>query len=125
MNKSNKNSLALDNWGMGVSLLCSIHCALMPVLIVSSAVAGLQIERLESLEVPMFIMAAVIGSVSVFLTYLNRRKIQPVLFLFAGLLLIMAGGMVDFLWFETPFRVVGSLLIVSAHFVNRKIQKQA
>lgn len=125
MIKTSKNSLALDNWGMGISLLCSIHCALMPVLIISSALVGFQVEKLERLELPLFIMAAVLGSISILLTYLNRKRIQPVLLLFGGLLLILAGGMIDSLWFETSFRVAGSLLIVLAHFINKRIQKQS
>ena len=62
MVKAVKDSVVLDNWGIGVSILCSIHCALMPILIVTSAIVGWQAETLEEIELPLFIAAAIIGS---------------------------------------------------------------
>lgn len=125
MVKTEKNTMALDNWGIGVSILCSIHCALMPVLILSSAIVGWQIERLEELESPLFIAAAIIGSVSIFQAYFHRKRSRAVYFLLAGLALIVAGGFMESVWLEPALRVMGSLLIISAHIVNKKTLKHA
>lgn len=123
MVKFEKNNLALDNWGIGVSIFCSIHCVLMPVLILSSAIVGWQIERLEELESPLFIAAAIIGLVSIFHAYFNTKRIMPVWLLLAGLVLIITGGFVESVGLEPALRVMGSLLIVLAHMVNKKSLK--
>ncbi|MFY0593146.1 MerC domain-containing protein [Roseivirga sp.] len=120
MNKSHKSSIALDDWGIGVSLLCSVHCALMPVLIFSSAIVGMQIEQLERLESPLLLLAAVIGSVSVLQSYTSQKKLKPALFLAAGLVLILIGGLFHETWLEPVLRICGSLFIVLAHFTNKK-----
>ncbi|MFC2186531.1 MerC domain-containing protein [Peijinzhouia sedimentorum] len=124
MIKINKTSMLWDNCGIGVSLLCSIHCALMPILIITSAIVGMHIEALEKIETPLFITAAIIGSISIFQTYFKLKKSKPALLLILGLMLILLGGIVEGLWFESTLRVCGSLIIVSAHFTNKKVVKQ-
>ncbi len=125
MDKPNKYSPALDDWGIRASLLCSIHCALMPILILSSVMVGWQVEQLERLESPLFLIAAIIGLLSIFQTYFNQKKIRPVLLLMIGLILILTGGIVHTLWLETSLRVSGSLFIVFAHHTNKRVTKQS
>jgi len=124
MNKINKTSMVLDNCGIGVSFLCSIHCALMPVLIITSAIAGLHLEALEKIETALFVMAAIIGSVSIFQTYFKEKNSNPAILLIMGLILILLGGIIEWLWLESLLRVGGSLIIISAHFANKKVLKQ-
>ena len=125
MVKAVKDSVVLDNWGIGVSILCSIHCALMPILIVTSAIVGWQAETLEEIELPLFIVAAIIGSVSILNVYFQKRRTKPVYFLLAGLALILVGGFVESEWLEPAFRGLGSLFIVAAHVVNKRTLKNA
>lgn len=125
MNKPSKNSLALDDWGIGASLLCSIHCALMPILILTSVIVGWQVEQLERLESPLFLLAAAIGLISISQTYFHQRKVRPVLVLITGLILILTGGIVHTMWLETSLRVSGSLFIVFAHHTNKRVAKQS
>lgn len=124
MIKTNKNSLALNNWGIGISLVCCVHCAIMPLIFISSAFLGAQIEILERVELPMFILAAFIGSISVFQAYFKLKDLKPALFVLIGILLIVIGGNVVGVLAETMFRVLGSLFIVCGHVVSKRIQKK-
>lgn len=125
MDKQSKSSLALDDWGMGASLLCSIHCALTPLLILSSVFVGWQAEQLEKLEAPLFLLAAIIGLISISHTYLNQKNAKPAIFLLTGLILILAGGFTNSFWAEPSLRISGSLLIVYAHYANKKIVRES
>lgn len=125
MDKFNKSSLTLDNFGIGASLVCSVHCALTPILILSSVFVGWQIEQLERLESPLFLFASIIGLISISQTFLNQKKSKPVILLFTGIILILTGGFVNTHWVETVLRVGGSLLIVYAHYTNKKVIKES
>lgn len=124
MLKSERSTAILDNCGIGISLLCSIHCAAMPILILTSAIAGWHLETLERLESPLFLLAAVIGSFSVVYAYLQKRRSLPMLLLLIGLSMILLGGMIKIEWLEPVLRVSGSVFIIFAHIQNKKTQKQ-
>lgn len=122
MLKTVKTFPFLDNWGIGISLACSVHCAAMPLIFLSSAFIGSSAGILESIELPLFIIAATIGAVSIIHTFLRTNRVLPVLLLSLGLALIIAGGYVEG-FYETSVRVSGSLSLVLAHFMNKKVLK--
>ena len=125
MVKNERNSILLDNCGIGISILCSIHCALTPLLIISTALAGSQMQILERLEMPLFLTAAIIGSVSVIQVYLKTKRPLALYFLFAGLFMIIAGGFIKPESLEPIARISGSIFIIFAHLVNKRKYKSA
>lgn len=125
MVRTTKGSSFLDNWGIAISLVCLIHCAAIPFLFITSVIIGTQMEYLEKMESPMFILASIIGSISIFYTYFTLKRRQTVIFLMLGLLLIIAGGMVEIFWLESLLRVLGSAMVITSHIINKKLQKQS
>ena len=124
MNRTLPNNTSLDNWGIGISIACAIHCAAIPILLISSAYLGLYTERLEQMELPLFILAGIISSLSIFQVYLRYKNVKPLISLILGLLLIIAGGMTDHDSYETILRVMGSSFIVLGHVMNKKTLKR-
>ncbi len=122
MLKTVKTSACLDNWGIGISLVCSVHCAAMPLILLSSAFINTQAGLLESIELPLFILAAILGTTSILQTYFRTSRAFPLLLLATGLALIIMGGYSEG-YLEVAFRVLGSLSLVFAHFTNKKILK--
>lgn len=124
MQKVFTQTSALDNWGIGVSLACSIHCAAIPIFLISSSFIGFPTDSWEQLELPMFLIAAIIGSISTLKTYLVLKNKRPVLLLTIGLFLIVLGGAYEHIWFETLLRVAGSIFLILSHVKNKKLLKQ-
>jgi hypothetical protein len=125
MIKAIRNSSFLDNCGIGVSLVCSIHCMAMPFILISSAFASIHSERLLMLESPILLLAIIIGSTAVFRTYFHLKKGHPIIFLSIGIALIILGGIVELSWTETALRILGSFCIVISHILNKRILRTA
>lgn len=120
MIKTTATSSQLDNWGIFISTLCAIHCVLTPLLLISSAHLSTQVESLHSLELPLFAVAFGIAAIALYSSYKRHKSFQPLLLVVSGFILVLlAGGLATV--FETLFRVIGSLLIISGHVQNSKL----
>jgi MerC mercury resistance protein len=108
------------NWdalGVGTSVACAIHCAVLPVVLTSLPILGVNIIENNKFEYFMIFLTSVIGVYA--LSHGFRKHHQrsgPLLLFAAGMLLLFAKQYWHHyeLWI-LPFAV---LSIVSAHFVN-------
>jgi len=118
MGKRKYNS-RLDNAGMTASILCAIHCAIVPLLITVLPLAGLGFLANPLIEWSMIIFALFIGVYAIGWSYFrtHRRLLPPVL-LVAGFLVIIAGHLLVHGWHEALVVPIGGLLIATAHFFN-------
>ena len=76
--KTIKHSSKLDHIGMTASILCAIHCAIVPILITTLPLFGLGFLANPWLEWGMIILALFIGIYAIGLSYFrSHRKLLP------------------------------------------------
>jgi hypothetical protein len=116
---SPKHSSKLDNVGMTASILCAIHCAVVPFLITTLPLLGLGFLANPWVEWSMIIFALFIGSYAIGSSYFRiHRKVLPLCLLAAGFLVIIAGHLWVTSWREAIIVPIGGLLIATGHFFN-------
>ena len=110
------------NWdavGIATSVACAIHCAVLPLLLTSLPVFGLNIIDNVLFESLMILLAFVVGGYSMWHGYRkHHHSFVPLLIFSTGILFLVAKQ----IWHQhqlalLPFAV---LFIVSAHVVNFK-----
>jgi|SRR6185437_1391053 len=117
--RPSKHSSKLDNIGMTASILCAVHCAIVPLLITSLPLLGLGFLANPFIEWSMIIFALCIGVYAIGLSYFRiHRKRLPMALLITGFLIIIAGHLFITSWKEAIIVPIGGLLIATAHFFN-------
>lgn len=108
------------NWdalGIGASLACAIHCAVLPLLMSSLPLFGINIIHNPFFEWGMILLALLIGSATLYHGFKKHHHSPlPFLLFFSGISLIM---MKQFLpQIEYWLLVPGVMGIISAHLLN-------
>ncbi len=108
------------NWdalGVGTSVACAIHCALLPLFLSSLPVLGIELIDNVSFEYTMIFLALGIGSYSLWHGYKrHHHSLIPLLMFSLGILLLFAKQVWhQYQYYILPFAV---LLIIAAHFLN-------
>lgn len=113
------------NWdalGVGTSVACAIHCAVLPLVMTSFPIFGINILENSRFEYFMIFLAFCIGTFSLWHGYKkHHQRIIPLLFFTSGILLLFAKQR----WHAyelliLPFAVA---CIILAHFVNFRMCK--
>jgi len=108
------------NWdalGIGASLACAIHCAMLPLFMSSLPLFGINIIENLAFEVGMIALAFLIGSYSFYHGYKkHHHSLVPFLIFIAGFALLVLKQVFHHhqLWLLIP----AVLLIVTAHLRN-------
>lgn len=111
------------NWdalGIATSLACAIHCAVLPLLLTSLPLFGINIIENTGFEYLMIFIAFVVGAYSL---YHGRRKHHhswlPIQIFIAGIACLFA----KMYWHDWRnwFLVPAVLFIVGAHFINYRL----
>jgi hypothetical protein len=106
-----------DAWGIGASIACAIHCALLPLFLTSLPLFGVNVIHNLSFEIGMITLAFFIGSYSLSHGYRrHHHSLTPLLLFFAGFALLVLKQF--FISYETWILIPAVLLIVTAHFIN-------
>ena len=109
-----------DTLGIGTSVLCAIHCALLPVLMSTLPVFGVNIIHNVIFEWGMIILAFTVGSYSLFHGYIKQhRSLVPVLIFSFGFIFLVLKQF--FTAYEIPLLLVAVAWIISAHFYNYRL----
>ena len=109
---------------MTASVLCAIHCAIVPLLITSLPLLGLGFLSNPWFEWGMITFALIIGICAIGITYLRKRhSLLPMFLLIIGFIIIIAGHLFITSWREAFIVPIGGLLIAAAHFFNYKYSK--
>lgn len=115
------------NWdvlGISASVACAIHCALLPLVITSLPVFGVEIIDNAGFEVMMIFIAAAVGAYSLYHGYKKHHHQLAPLFIFGlGILLLCAKQ----IWHEQQLWLLGPAVffIVTAHYFNYRNCKKA
>jgi len=122
--KTLKDKSKLDNIGMTASVLCAVHCAVVPIIITSLPLLGLGFLSNPWFEWGMITFALAIGVCAIGITYIRRRhSLLPMFLLIGGFVIIIAGHLFITNWREAIIVPIGGLLIAAAHFFNYKYSK--
>lgn len=120
---SNTNELALDRYGMALSIGCAIHCAVLPVAMGLLSTAGLSWIAGPQFEWAILACTFILGSWRLVKSFARHRNPQS-LFLFAAGLMFFASAKLE--WFAFPyseawFMTAGGLSVATAHFRNLRL----
>jgi MerC mercury resistance protein len=108
-----------DAMGIGASLACAIHCALLPLFLTSLPLFGTNIIHNIFFEAGMIFLALCIGSYSLFHGYRkHHHSILPLTIFFTGFAFLVIKQF--FVHYQTWLLLPAVLLIVTAHLLNYK-----
>jgi hypothetical protein len=111
----------LDAGGVATSVLCALHCALMPIIVTVLPVIGLGFLASEAVEWGLITLSALLGISSLCLGYREHRSHQALGILAVGLGSLATGCIVEhreLAQVGVPLVVVGGFLIAASHGLN-------
>ncbi len=109
-----------DGLGIATSLACAIHCIVLPLLLTSLPLFGINIVHNVYFEWGMILLAFIVGVYSLLHGYKTHHKnLLPVFLFIAGFLLLVTKQF--FIPIEGYFVVPAVILIVIAHYLNYKL----
>ena len=113
-----------DAMGIVTSVACAIHCALLPVIVSSLPVFGINIIHNAGFEWGMIALAFVVGSFALFHGYIkHHRTITPIMIFSAGFIFLILKQFIPQL--EYVFLSFAVILIISAHLYNYRLCHQS
>jgi ABC-type iron transport system FetAB permease component len=109
-----------DGLGIATSLACAIHCAILPLIVTSLPLFGINIIHNPFFEWSMIAIAFIVGAYSLMHGYIKHHRSFLPLFIFSfGFLLLITKQL--FHEYETYFLIPAVLLIVGAHYQNYRL----
>ena len=122
-----KSQLLTDKFAIALSFVCMVHCFFAPsILILTSGLLSFSIENaiihkiILITAIPISIFALCVG-------YKNHQLIVPVYFGSIGLFLLVGAIAFDENYYgnygESVLTAIGSILVISSHFINYKTCK--
>src|SRR5579872_6239317 len=111
------SKLNLDALGVTTSLLCAIHCALLPVLMASLPILGINIIHNAGFEYGMIGLAFIIGATALWHGFRHHhRRILPVLLFSCGMMLLIAKE----IWhgYELSILPFAVIPVLGSHWLN-------
>jgi MerC mercury resistance protein len=112
-----KNKINWDALGIGASLACAIHCALLPFFLSSLPLFGINIIHHIGFEIGMIVLALAIGSYSLYHGYQkHHHSLLPISLFFAGFIFLVLKQF--FVQHEIWLLIPGVILIIVAHLLN-------
>ena len=108
------------NWdalGIGASIACAIHCALLPLFLSSLPLLGINIIDNTAFEVGMIVLAMGVGSYSLYHGYKkHHHSMLPLILFILGICFLVLKQF--FAQYENWLLVPAVILIVIAHLIN-------
>ena len=124
MVKALAKRINLDALGISTSLLCAVHCAVLPLFFTSLPVFGFEILQNKTFEYGMIAVAGIIGISALFHGWKrHHHKKLPLGVFVAGLLFLLFKELFPSL--ELWLLIPAATLIISAHFLNFRFCRQA
>jgi hypothetical protein len=110
------------NWdGMGImtSVLCAIHCGLLPLLLPALPLFGINIIHNATFEWGMIALAFLVGMYSLYHGFKkHHHSFQPFIIFSIGFVFLIAK---QFSAYEFVLLAIAVLLIISAHVNNYRL----
>ncbi len=113
-----------DALGITASLACAIHCAILPLLLTSLPIFGIDIIHNYYFEYGMILLAFVVGMTALYHGYKKHHQgFLPLLLFSTGIFFLLLKE-----WFHQYhiwLLIPAVLLIVAAHYLNYRLCNQA
>ena len=111
------------NWdviGIATSIACAIHCAMLPLMMSSLPLFGVDIIHNIFFEWGMIALAFAVGSYALFHGYVkHHRSLKPVFVFTAGFVFLVLKQF--FQQVENWLLIPAIILIISAHYYNYRL----
>lgn len=115
------------NWdilGATTSIACAIHCALLPIVMTSFTLFGVNIIHNEWFEWGMIFLAFFVGAYSLFHGFIkHHQSYKPVLIFCAGVLFLVLKQLLPI--YEYLFLAIAVAFILYAHSRNYLLCKKS
>lgn len=109
--------------GIAASIACAVHCAVLPLLISSLPIFGVNIIHNITFEYGMILLAFCVGSFSLFHGYRKHHgRLLPLLFFTIGIVFLLAKQ--RWLDHEQVLLSLAVTCIVWAHLLNFKLNRR-
>ena len=111
-----------DKLGLAASVLCAVHCALLPLAFALIPTLGLSAAGRVDLDQAFTVFATLLGVTTLAFGFRRHRAFRAWALLVPGLAMVWAGA---FTWLHDHglahalIMVAGGLLLAGAHLVNR------
>lgn len=113
-----------DALGITTSIACAIHCAILPLLLTSLPVFGIDIIHNYYFEYGMIILAFVIGMYALYHSYKkHHHKIIPVVLFCAGISFLLLKEL--FHNYHVLLLIPAVIFIIIAHYMNYILCRKA
>lgn len=122
-------SSAIINWdtlGIGASLFCAIHCLLLPIVLSTLPLLGVELLENMVVEIAVLLISMLAGVFALYFGYKRQHnKFWPILVFGLGMTAMITGNMHFQQWnaAESILKSVGVLCIVTAHIANWRYRK--
>lgn len=113
-----------DRLGIVASIVCAIHCTLLPLVISTLPILGLNLINNLFFEVSMILISLLIGIYSLRHGFTkHHHKLRPILLFTLGMFFLVLKQVFHphQIWFLAP----AVLLIISAHYINLRLCRKA
>ncbi len=110
-----------DRVGATASLLCAVHCALLPFVLAALPLIGLGFLAGHAFERVFVVCAATLASASIVTAYRRHRRPHALFLMIPGIALLLFGVAIDInahVALHTASVVTGGVLVASAHITN-------
>jgi len=118
--KSNYRS-RWDAISIGASLACAVHCVLLPVIFTTLPLFGIEILENIYLEIVTIVVSMGVGGWALWKGYRRmHHNIAIVILFLVGLVFMIAGNFFSSENIEMSTKMIGAVLIITAHIRNWK-----
>lgn len=112
-----KSKINWDALGIGASLACAIHCALLPLFMSSLPLFGINIINNEAFEAGMILLAFCIGTYSLYHGYKkHHHSVLPFILFISGFVFLVVKEF--FIHYQGWLLIPAVILIIAAHVSN-------
>jgi hypothetical protein len=114
-------AVLVDRIGATASLLCAVHCMLLPFVLALLPLIGLEFLAGHTFERVFVACAATLASASILVAYRRHRHPQALYLMVPGIALLLFGVAINLdvhVLLHTASVVTGGLLVASAHVTN-------
>lgn len=112
----------LDFIGMATSLLCAVHCSILPILLGFGLLNGLVWTQSAWMEGLILSISLIIASLSLIKSYQSHKSAKPLLICLIGFVLFGTAHVAGH-GFHMVLATLGGTLIAAAHLINWRLSR--
>ena len=109
----------LDKVGIGASLLCAVHCVLLPILFTTLPLMGIELLENKNVELGFIVFSFAVGCLGLYTSYKkHHHKTLPLLLFVIGISCLLSSNYLLGESMEAFGKITGASIIIMAHIIN-------